>query len=186
MGETEGRKISPVPSIPFLQVLRLALHYKHELSLVLAPLPHAPPPSPPTPQEQTRGPSEIDELLLTKHETTMAGHNFQLYKNRTFSCRPNTGTPNNQNTGFTFGWGQLLKPLHQRIKVLSKKVWCFNFLKEFNNDLPPQFLLFYFLLCHLHFLPPCWKKKIEDKIHSTVFFYKLQILVLKVKKDGAL
>ena len=102
VGETEGRKISPVPSIPFLQVLRLALHYKHELSRVLAPLPHAPP-SPPTPQEQTRGPSEIDELLLAKHETTMAGHNFQLYKKRTFSCRPNTGTPNNQNTGFTFG-----------------------------------------------------------------------------------
>ena len=42
VGETEGRKISPVPSIPFLPVLRLALHYKHELSLVLAPLPHAP------------------------------------------------------------------------------------------------------------------------------------------------
>ena len=85
VGETEGRKISPVPSIPFLQVLRLALHYKHELSLVLAPLPQAP------------------ALLLTKHETTMAGQNFQLYKKRTFSCRPNTGTPNNQNTGFTFG-----------------------------------------------------------------------------------
>ena len=95
------------------------------------------------------------------------------------------GTPTNQNTGFAFGLGQLLKPLHQR-KLLSKKVWCFNFKNKFNNDLPPQFLLFYFLLCHLHFLPPGWKKKIKDKIQSIVFLYKLQISVLKAKKDGAL